>query len=345
MSASNGQVEAVGYNLTKYVKTNAVAAVSEEGSVVVDVKFCALVARLPSGIQLDCTVVDNVLTLRCSSGVYKFATLDASDYPELPVAENELSFEVAPAELNKVWKTIQHVPQMSVESTARPMFAGVNLEYDKNAQTFRCVASDGFRVAIADADVVASSTDVDFSSIVPSETLKFLTQLKLDENVKISQGYRDRQYISFNTNNICVVSRLIDGSYFNYRRALQMDETVEVEVDKHAFLESCERVALAISDDKSPIVLNFTPSEIKISGKSAMGLAEETLDDMKYVREPEPASSEFVIGFNQRFLSDAVKAIDDDTFVMRLSNPLAGAALEPKDRKNSSQFVLPVRLK
>lgn len=121
-------------------------------------------------------------------------------------------------------------------------------------------------------------------------------------------------------------------------------------MDKKGFIESCERVTLiACSKSGTPtsISLSFSKTGIKIVGRTALGGAEEFLDNIEYICAPADTDKEFVIGFNKQYLLDAVKVINDDTFRMKLEAPLKQAVIEPnesQDDLNQKHLVLPVRL-
>lgn len=351
LKASNGKIEAIGYDCVKYVRAIATASVSEAGSFVVDTKLSALISRLPEGTEVECTESNGILTVCCANGNYKMSVMSAEDYPELPEVEKDFSFTVSARQLIEVLRTIEHAAQQYVPGMARPMLAAIKLEYDSKSNTFRGVALDGYRASVAEV-VVDSESDVDFSAIVPSDTMRKLTRI-IDKNsnviISCSGPRSGNQHVSFETENVYVVSGVIDGEFLDYKKIFQIDPSIVVKVDKKTFIESCERVTLVASNKIGPtsISLTFSKTGIKIAGRTAFGDAEEVVDNIEYVCAPADTSKEFVIGFNVQYLLDAVKVIDDDFVVMSLEGPLKQVVIKPKESQDDlkqEHLVLPVRL-
>lgn len=352
LRASDGKIEAVGYDCVKYVRAVATASVSEAGSFVVDTKLSALIARLPEGTEVECTESDGILTVCCANGTYKMSVMSAKDYPELPEVEKDFSFTVSARQLIDVLRTIEHAAQQYFPGMARPMLAAIKLEYDSNSKTFRGVALDGYRASVAEV-VVDSEADVDFSAIVPADTMRKLIKIinkNADVIISCSGPRSGNHHVSFETQDVYVVSGVIDGEYLDYDKIFRIDPSIVVEVDKKSFIESCERVTLiACSKSGTPtsISLSFSKTGIKIVGRTAFGGAEEFLDNVEYICALADTDKEFVIGFNKQYLLDAVKVINDDTFRMKLEAPLKQAVIEPNESQDDlkqKHLVLPVRL-
>jgi DNA polymerase-3 subunit beta len=132
-----------------------------------------------------------------------------------------------------------------------------------------------------------------------------------------------------------VVSRLIEGEYFKINQMLSNDYETKITINKSQFLDSIERVSLLIRDgDKRPIIINITDGDLEVKVTSAIGSSNENIDIAK-------EGKDIMIGFNPKFLIDALRVIDDEEVDIYLVNPKAPCFIRDA-AENYIYLILPV---
>ena len=132
-----------------------------------------------------------------------------------------------------------------------------------------------------------------------------------------------------------VVSRLIEGEYFKINQMLSSDYETKVVINKKEFLDSIDRANLLIREgDKKPIIINITDGSLEVKVQSAIGSLNEDIDINK-------EGKDIMIGFNPKFLIDALRVIDDETVDIYLVNPKAPCFIRDKE-ENYIYLILPV---
>jgi DNA polymerase-3 subunit beta len=219
------------------------------------------------------------------------------------------------------------------ESDAKPIHTGTLFEIKENR--IREVSVDGYRLAMRSERV---QNEEEFSFVVPGKTLSEVLKLLSDEdkNVTISDGSRN---IIFGIENYSVLSRLLEGDFLDYNAAIPTSHATEISVQTRSFIDSVERVSLLITDRlKSPVRSIFDRNEIKLSCSTAIGKASD-----QFTAQLSGDSVE--MGFNKRYLLDALRNTEGDEIKIQLNGPLSPMKVLPKNGDAFLFLVLPVRLK
>ena len=147
--------------------------------------------------------------------------------------------------------------------------------------------------------------------------------------------YFTDKHILFAFDNTTVLSRLIEGEYYKIEQMLSDNYVTKVNVNNKEFLSSIVRASLMIKDaDKTPIVLKFTDNNMQLNINSTVGSMKEDLDISK-------EGKDIMIGFNPKFLMDALRVIDDETVDIYLFNPKAPCFIKDKE-ENYIYLILPI---
>lgn len=332
VKAENNSITLTGYDLEVGIITTMEANVLKTGSIILNAKiFCDILRNLP---EENVTVeVDERLACKIKSGEAEFTLMgiSSSEYPELPEVSGGFPL-VINAEIlrDMVRKTIF----ATAENDAKVVHTGVRFEIEEN--NIRLIAVDGFRLAIRNEKIDYSGDEKIF--VVPKKTLNELTKLITggDETISVNIGKR---HIVFEIGTYNIVSRLLDGEFLNYKAAISGAANATVKVSVRKLIESIERTSLIITDRaKSPIRCIFDSDVIKISSTTVLGTAADKVPaDMQ--------GEKLEMGFNNKFLLDALKVCDTDEVVIRLSSPIQPIIIVPKDGDNFLFLILPVRLK
>ena len=217
---------------------------------------------------------------------------------------------------------------------SRPVYMGSLFELDENRLTV--VSVDGYRLALRRAEVNGKTQSASF--IVPGSVLQDVARLcsKGEDPVMIDLGER---HVSFTIGDTVVVSRLLEGEFINYRKTIPENFKYKLGVNRGEMLSATDRVSLVVDETvKSPIRLVFSDSSIDFRCGTALGTARD-------VCPCEGNGGDTEIGFNGRYLRDALRAAPTDELTVCINTGSAPCVIVPADGSDEFVYmVLPVRL-
>lgn len=320
-----------GYNLELGMSTKVLANVYEEGSIVLSSKlFCDIVRRMP-GDELEITCNENLITtIRSSDAEYSIIGISASDFPELPVIESERRISLPQGMLKSmIAQTIFAVS----DNDSRPTCTGSLFEI--TSDRLRVVSVDGFRLAMRTEPITST---FESSFIVPKKTLEEILKLLDDDEDKRVEICSTRRHIEFMINGCIIISRLIEGDFLDYNNAIPAANDKEIKVSTRRMIEASERMSLLISDAiKSPVRCVFGNGEITFNCRTAVGSASDRL-------QADAPNDPVEIGFNNRYLMDAFRAVSSDEMRLIIGSPVNPVKVLPPDGESFLFLLLPVRL-
>ena len=332
VEAIGGKLKLTGYDLKKGIYTTAEAEVREEGSVVLNARiFGNIVSSLPEGtVTVECEGVNT--TIRCGQAEFNIIGSDPADYPELPEVDGEAGVSLPQ---NLLSKMIRQTIFAVSDNEARPVYTGELFEIGGGKLTL--VAVDGYRLALRTEPVEGVGEDCSF--IVPGGALSDLEKLcgDTDEAVRIDLGSK---HISFSIGETVLVSRRLEGEFLNYKKTVPAAFNVNVTADRATLQRTLERVSLIIDDKlKNPLRCVFGENEIHIVCATALGKAED-------VCPVEGAGGGIEIGFNNRYLLDALRACPAEEVKVCLNTGSSPCVIVPVEESEEFLYmILPVRLK
>ncbi len=199
----------------------------------------------------------------------------------------------------------------------------------------KIVSLDGHRIAIRRMELKKDYADR--KVVVPGKTLNEISKILSGEIDDIVNIYFSKNHILFEFDQTIVVSRLIDGEYFRIDQMLSSDYETKIKINKKEFLDCIDRATLLVREgEKKPIIIEITDNSMELRIDSAMGSMNENIDIDK-------EGKDILIGFNPRFLIDALKVIDDETISIYLVNPKAPCFIRD-DEENYTYLILPVNI-
>ena len=328
-------VRVTGYDLKKGIYTSFPADVSAGGSLVMNTRLLSEIVRnLPDGI----VTVDNSegyrTVIRCGTADYDILGSDAGDYPELPAVDRQNAVSVPQNVLGKmIGETIFAVS----DNESRPIFTGALFEVQDDTLTI--VAVDGYRLALRKETVENGSLE-NCTFIVPGAALSDVQKLcgDTEDPVEITVGTK---HISFILGDTVLISRRLEGEFLNYRKSLPVEFAATLTADRDDFIKAVTRVSVVIDEKtKNPLRVAVKPEELSISCQTGIGSALEIC----------PIASEgecgITIGFNNRYLLDALKACPAGEVCVGLNSASSPCVLRPKDSPEAYAYmILPVRLR
>ncbi len=331
LKANGTSLFLAGYDMELGITTTIEAKVSEPGEIVLTAKlFSEIIRKLPGE---EVTIFSNDKhNTTIKSGVSEFTILGFSsdDYPELPSIKDGAAVTLS----QNVLKSMIRQTLFAVAQTdTRPVHTGVKFELEN--QILRLVAVDGSRLAMR-SETVKSNELLNF--VVPGKTLSEVLKLlgEEEEPLYVTVGAR---HIILEIGGYSVFSRLLDGEFLPYRKAIPADSSTTVRVKTREMIDAVDRASLVINDRlKSPLICRFKEDSISVSCITALGSASDSIDANIEGRQEE-------MGFNSRFLLEALRNAESDEVVIELSGPQSPMKILPVSGDNFLFLVLPVRLK
>lgn len=327
------KVMLTGYNLETGITVSVEADIQETGACVMPARlFFDIVRKLP-----DDTVsiqVDESFKVSIKGGISSFTitALSADDYPELPDVDSEKGIRVPQNELKAMISgTIFAVS----ENQARPIHTGVLFEVDNDSIT--SVAVDGYRLALR-RYLPEESLERTLKFVAPAAALKEVEKI-LGDTDDPATFYPGSKHILFTIGDATLVCRILEGEFLDWRRVLPQNNPVKLVGNVSRLTDSIERVGLVISEKlKSPVRCKFGDNAAELRTISTIG---EAYDVCPIAGD----GKDLEIGFNCKYLLDALRAVPDSECTLEMINGLSPIVLNPTEGNRYSYMVLPVRLK
>ena len=322
-----------GYDLKKGIYTQLEADVKEQGSVVVGARlFGEMIRRLPDGIVTISTDVNNNVNVKCGKSEFNFMGISPEDYPEMPVVDGVNNIALPQKILGSM---INQTIFAVADNDMRPIYTGTL--FDIEGEELTMVAVDGYRLAKRSEKLETAKME-NCSFVVPGSALADIERICGDseELVKISVGAK---HISFSIGETVVISRRLEGEFLNYKKSIPDSFKYTVKVDRGEFMSAIDRVALIVSErNTSPVRMNFNDGSIDCLCVTPIGRAED-------VCTCEGSGEGLQIGFNDRYLKDALKAAGTEELNVCLNSASSPCVITAADgSENFTYMILPVRL-
>ncbi len=324
-----------GYDLKTGIRTRLEAEVSEPGSIVLNAKlFGDIVRKMPDDtVSFDCGA-DMMVHITCGMSSFDIMGTSAEDYPELPGVDTLQRVSVKEGVLKEL---IEETLFAVSTNEARPIHTGSLFEIEGEELTV--VSVDGFRLALRREKLEQPSEEI-ISFVVPGSALSEVEKIASpsEEPAEICLG---EKHILFLIGSTELVSRRLEGEFLDYKKSIPPTGKIVVSVDRRELMDVIERISLLISEKyKSPVRCRFADGKLRVSTATALGKA---VDECQIAGD----GGELEIGFNNRYLLDALKAAPADTVRLQLNSAVAPCVMLPADEEDKSfvYLILPVRIR
>ena len=330
---ASDRLTVTGYDLKKGIYTQLEAEVKEQGSVVVGARlFGEMIRRLPDGIVTISTDINNNVNVKCGKSEFNFMGISPEHYPEMPVVDGVNNIALPQKILGSM---INQTIFAVADNDMRPIYTGTL--FDIEGEELTLVSVDGYRLAKR-SEKLESAKMENCSFVVPGSALADIERICGDseELVKISVGAK---HISFSIGETVVVSRRLEGEFLNYKKSIPDSFKYTVKVDRGEFMSAIDRVALIVSErNTSPVRMSFNDGNIDCLCVTPIGRAED-------VCTCEGSGEGLQIGFNDRYLKDALKAAAKEELNICLTSAASPCIITAADGSdNFTYMILPVRL-
>ena len=322
--AENGTLTLTGYDLELGITTVVPAQVTEEGSIVLGARLFGEMIRKLEGGEVFVQSDDKLLTeIRGGGAEFTILGMDAADYPELPGLGDAERLTLPQHTLRSMIEQTQFAIS---QNDIKPVHTGSL--FDVMPDSVTVVSVDGYRMAVRRE---LCQTGLETRFVVPGKTLAEIAKLLSDEPAaegepeKTASIQVSRQYILTTIGNYSLVSRLLDGEFLDYQAAIPQGSSTQVTVSTRELIAAVDRASLIISDRlRSPLRLKFEENSLRITCTTSLGKA--------YDEVPchiEGAALE--MGFNNKYVLDALRAADCDEVCLQISGPLSPMKMVPPE--------------
>ncbi len=335
---TDGSVLITGNNIDMCIEYKTEFNVLEGGSVALSSRiFGEIIRRLPDyEVHINVNEENNIATITCHKSEFNIQGLSAAEYPAVPVVNETYKFSIEQSKIKKmIRKTIFSA---AINDVKRPIITGVCFDIDTGVLTL--AATDGHRLALVKEIVNAELENKKF--IVPGQTLRELSKVLKDSDDEINILVSSRHAL-FDFGDYKVTTGLLDGEFINYAPILNTPNSIFVTADTKSLCDSLERASLLINDDistkveKIPVRLNIGYDKIEITCITGRGKVHDIVDvDIK--------GENIEIGFNHRYLLEALRVCEEDQIKMEFSHPRSPCFIRSNENDNYTYMISPIRL-
>jgi DNA polymerase-3 subunit beta len=336
-------------DLTVHVSTEAIGIT--DGVCVAPAKLLADIVRSlePGAVTIEAE--GEKVEIGAARSRFSLRTFPVDDFPTLPEPPQPATFLPAAG----LASALRQVVRAASNDDARPLLTGVLIAAEGSG--VRLVATDSYRLAMRDID--GSDALVDASQIlVPARALAELQKLSVlgisakdsgssgsgeggdhdggdRPTIGLSIGDHD---VTFTAGDVKVSTRLLDGTYPDYRQLIPAEYPNRLHVGKDSLLDALRRVRLLVRDNTTPVRLSMRSGGVDLTVVSQeVGDASETVD-------ADFDGTELTIAFNPTYLIDGVEAVTGDEVLLETVDATKPATVRAAEETNFRYLLMPVRV-
>ena len=329
IDATLGKIKFTANDMELGIETTVDGSIQEKGIVALDAKiFSEIVRKLPENEVTIETDAKLNTTITCEKAKFNIPGQSGDDFTGLPAVEKNESITLTQFTLKEVIR--QTIFSIAANENNKMMTGEL---FEVNGSLLKVVSLDGHRISIRKVELKENFGNI--KVVVPGKTLTEVSKIlsgETDDDVRI---FFTTNHIVFEFEETIVVSRLIEGEYFRIDQMLSSDYETKITVNKRELLSCIDRATLLVKEgDKKPIIIHITDGSMELKINSQIGSMKEDIDIEK-------EGKDILIGFNPRFLMDALRVIDDETVDIYLVNPKAPCFIRD-DKETYTYLILPV---
>lgn len=332
IDATSDDIKFTANDMELGIETKVKGEIIEKGSIAIDAKiFSEIIRKLPDNEVSIETDSNYRMYINCENAKFNIAGKSGEDFSCIPSIEKNKFIYLSQFSLREIIR--QTIFSIAAQDSSNKIMTGVLFKVNDNRM--EVVSLDGHRVSLRNIELKESFDDI--KVIVPGKTLNEIAKI-------LNGGAEDEVRIFFSDNHIVfefeetiVVSRLIEGEYFKIEQMLSNDYETKVIINKKELIESIDRATLLVKEsDRKPIIITIQDGEMELKINSTIGSMNENISISK-------EGKDMVIGFNPKFLLDALKVIDDEEISIFLLNSKAPMYMKD-DNETYNYLILPVAM-
>lgn len=303
--------------------------IQEKGMIALDAKlFLEIVRKLPDNDVSIETDPSYKTTIKCEKAEFNIIGKSGEDFSYLPDIERQECVMISQFAMKEI---IRQTIFSIADNESNKLMSGELFEINNNV--LKVVSLDGHRVSIR--KIIMKNNYGNKKVVVPGKTLNEVSKiLPGDADKDVNIFFTDR-HIIFEFGHTVVVSRLIEGEFFNIDQMLSSDYETKVRINKRELISCIERATLLVKEgDKKPVIMNITEESMMLKINSTVGSMDEEIEITK-------EGKDLMIGFNPKFMIDALRVIDDEEIDLYMVNPKAPCFIRNAD-ESYIYLILPV---
>ncbi|MBR9945774.1 DNA polymerase III subunit beta [Clostridiaceae bacterium Marseille-Q4145] len=329
IDASANEIKFTANDMELGIETIVEGEILEKGIIAIDAKvFSEIVRKLPDNEVTIASDSNYQISITCEKANFHISGKSGEDFSYLPYIEKTDFISISQFTLKEL---IRQTIFSIADNDNNKLMTGELFEVHNNE--FKVVSLDGHRISIRKIELKDSYPDR--KVIVPGKSLQEVSKILSGETEDEVRIFFTGNHIVFEFDNTIVVSRLIEGEYFKINQMLSSDYETKFVINKKEMLSCIDRATLLVKEgDKKPIVFRITDENMEISINSQLGSMKEDIDIQK-------EGKDILIGFNPKFLIDALRVIDDEEVTIFMVNPKAPCYIRDEEEKYV-YLILPV---
>lgn len=329
VDATNDIIRLTANDMELGIQTDVEGEIIDRGMISIDARiFSEIVRKLPDNEVIIETKENLQTTITCEKAKFDLAGKPGEEFSYLPIIEKDESIEISQFTLKEM---IRQTIFSIADTESNKLMTGELFEIRNNV--LRVISLDGHRISIRKMELKDEVGDKKL--IVPGKTLIEVSKILSGEAESMVNISYTSNHIVFEFDNTVVVSRLIEGEYFKVDQMLSNDYETKVRINKKELLNSIDRATLLVKEgDKKPIIINIGDEVMELKIKSQIG----SMDEEIYINKE---GKDLLIGFNPKFLIDALRVIDNEEVVLYLMNAKAPCFIKD-DEESYIYLILPV---
>ena len=329
IDASANTIKFTANDMELGIETTVEGMILEKGIVAIDAKiFSDIIRKLPDNDVTIETDEKRITTITCEKAKFSISGQSGEDFSYLPYVEKNKSIVISQFTLKEIIR--QTIFSIAANENNKMMTGEL---FEVKGNLLRVVSLDGHRISIRKIELKEEYPDI--KVVVPGKTLIEISKILSGETEDEVRIFFTKNHIVFEFDDTVVVSRLIEGEYFRIDQMLTSDYETKVQVNKREFIDCIDRATLMVKEnDKKPIIISITDDSMELKIQSQIGSMDEEIDIVK-------EGKDILIGFNPRFLMDALRVIDDENVDIYLMNPKAPCFIRD-EQQSYIYLILPV---
>ena len=329
IDASANEIKFTANDMELGIETIVEGEILEKGIIAIDAKvFSEIIRKLPDNEVTIESDSNYQISITCEKANFHISGKSGEDFSYLPYIEKTDFISVSQFTLKEL---IRQTIFSIADNDNNKLMTGELFEVHN--KEFKVVSLDGHRISIRKIELKDSYQD--HKVIVPGKSLQEISKIFSGETEDEVRIFFTGNHIVFEFDNTTVVSRLIEGEYFKINQMLSSDYETKFVINKREMLSCIDRATLLVKEgDKKPIVFRITDGNMEISINSQLGSMKEDIDIQK-------EGKDILIGFNPKFLIDALRVIDDENVTIYMVNPKAPCYIRDDEQKYI-YLILPV---
>ena len=329
IDASTNEIKLTANDMELGIETRIEGDILQKGIIAVDAKvFSEIVRKLPDNDVTIETGNNYQISITCEKAHFNISGKTGEDFSYLPYIEKTDFISLSQFTLKEV---IRQTIFSIADNENNKLMTGELFEVHDNE--LKVVSLDGHRISIRKIELKESYPDR--KVIVPGKSLQEISKILSGETGDEVRIFFTGNHIVFEFDTTTVVSRLIEGEYFKINQMLSSDYETKFVINKKELLNCIDRATLLVKEgDKKPIIFRITNENMEININSQLGSMKEDIDIQK-------EGKDIMIGFNPKFLIDALRVIDDENVTIYMVNPKAPCYIRDEEQKYI-YLILPV---